>query len=288
MQITEKHIIISNRDIYTRIASPVGAKPICVIVLVHGIGDHSGRYMEWFKTFEHLGIAWLTADLPGHGKSDGMRGFFNSLQSPFAVVEQLLIMAEIRFPGLPIVIYGHSMGGNIAANFVLRRHPKIQGLILTSPWLGLVNDPPKWKLQLAKIAALFHRKLVLSTGITREQLTCDSTVLENYQKDPLVHGKITLGTFLIMYDAMHFANNNAEHLRVPTLLLHGTNDTITDWQKTKSFGLKIGRKSKFVSFDGMLHELHFDPENQKVANVISSWLQTNVIEPNDLPNLPDF
>jgi alpha-beta hydrolase superfamily lysophospholipase len=282
MQITEKHIIISNRDIYTRIASPVGVSPSCVVVLVHGIGDHSGRYLEWFNNFEQFGIAWLTADLPGHGKSDGLRGFFNSLQSPFAVIEQLLIMAEIRFPNLPIILYGHSMGGNIALNFVLRRHPKIQGLILTSPWLGLVNEPPKWKLQLAKIAAVFHRKMMLKTGITREQLTYDNHALEKYQKDTLIHGKITLGTFLMMYEAMHYARNNADHLRVPTLLLHGTNDSITDWQATKKLALKIGRKSKFIPFEGMLHELHHDPNNNLVANEIKAWTKTVVIEQHDI------
>ena len=281
MQVTEKHIIISNRDIYTRIASPVSHNPSCVVVLVHGIGDHSGRYVHWFEKFEDLGVAWLTADLPGHGKSDGMRGHFSSLQSPFAIIEQLLIMAEIRFPQLPIILYGHSMGGNIVANFVLRRHPKIQGVILTSPWLGLIQDPPKWKLQLAKMVSVFNGKMVLKTGIRREQLTMDEHSLEKYENDSLIHGKITLGTFLIMYEAMHYAQSNADHIRIPTLLVHGTGDTITDWNATKAFSLKMGRRSKFVPFEDMLHELHHDPNNDRVVSEVKKWIQTVIIEPND-------
>lgn len=277
MQITEKHLIISNRNIYTRIASPVNQQPTCVIVLVHGIGDHSGRYVDWFNKFEDTGIAWVTADLPGHGKSDGMRGFFNSLQVPFIVIEQLLSMAVIRFPGIPILLYGHSMGGNIAANFVLRRHPKINGMILTSPWLGLVDNPPKWKLKLARIAAVFFRKMVLKTGITREQLTYDQQALEKFEKDTLIHGKITLGTFLSLYDAMHYVHNHAEHIRTPSLFIHGTNDPITNWQETKKMALKMGRKCKFIPFEGMLHELHFDPNSDLVAQNIIEWIKAIVI-----------
>ena len=278
MQITEKHLIISNRNIYTRIASPVNQNPSCVIVLVHGIGDHSGRYVEWFDKFEKTGIAWVTADLPGHGKSDGQRGFFNSIQTPFTIIEQLLSMAEIRFPNIPVILYGHSMGGNIVCNFILRRHPKLDGMILTSPWLGLVDNPPKWKIKLAEVAALFFRKMVLKTGIRREQLTYDQDTLEKFEKDPLIHGKIALGTFLLMYKAMIYVNDHAEYIQVPSLLIHGTSDPITDWKTTKKISLKIGRKCTFIPFEGMLHELHFDPNSDLVAQKIIEWVKSTVID----------
>ncbi|MDD2562793.1 MAG: lysophospholipase [Salinivirgaceae bacterium] len=277
MQITEKYLIIGNKNIYTRIASPVTQAPASVIVLVHGIGDHSGRYLEWFDKFEDAGVAWVTADLPGHGKSDGQQGLFNSMQAPFTIVEQLITMAEIRFPKIPIILYGHSMGGNIVANFALRRHPKLDGMILTSPWLGLVNSPPKWKIKFAEIAALFVPKMTMKTGIKREQLSCNQDALEKFEKDPLIHGKITLGTFLLMYNAMRYVNNHAEYIQVPSLLIHGTSDPITDWKATKKMALKIGRKCTFIPFEGMLHELHFDPNSDNVAKKIIEWIKSTVI-----------
>mgnify|MGYP000489410777 CR=1 FL=1 len=111
-------------------------------------------------------------------------------------------------------------------------------MILTSPWLGLVDSPPKWKIKLAEIAALFVPKMVLKTGIKREQLTYDQDALEKFEKDPLIHGKITLGTFLSMYNAMLYVNKHAEYIKVPSLLIHGTSDPITDWQATKKMALK--------------------------------------------------
>ncbi len=278
MLFTEKYLNLSNNRIYVRIATSQNVKPKLAIVLIHGLGDHSGRYMDWMEKFEDLGVVWVTADLPGHGLSSGKRGCFRTIECPFKIVEHLITLAKNRFEGLPIILYGHSMGGNICANFVIQKSPKIDGLILTSPWLGLINRPPNWKIELAKLVSPLLKNMTLKTGVMREQLTFNEKALDNFEKDNLIHGKITLGTFLIMWDAAFYIRKNALSIKIPTLLLHGTSDTITNWRTTMRFGLKIRQISKFRSFDGMLHELHHDANNNMVAKEITKWLNNTFLQ----------
>ncbi|HPW67146.1 MAG TPA: lysophospholipase [Salinivirgaceae bacterium] len=272
MLLTEKYLNLCNNRIYVRIATSQNVKPRLAMVLIHGIGDHSGRYLDWMEKFEDLGVVWVTADLPGHGLSSGKRGHFETIQSPFCIVENLITLAKNRFAGVPIVLYGNSMGGNICVNYVIQNSPKIDGLILTSPWIGLINRPPNWKIQLAKFVSPFLKKMTLKTGVKREQLTFNEKALDNFKKDNLVHGKITLGTFLMMWDAAFYIRKNASSIKIPTLLLHGVSDNITNWRTTMKLGLKFRQKSKFKSFEGMLHELHHDTNNNLVVKEITKWL----------------
>ena len=110
--------------------------PLAIVCMVHGLGEHIGRYTPLANTFNHKQISFWGFDLRGHGTSEGKKGHTPSIHHMFDDVEQLLVIIRKTYPDSPIVIYGHSMGGNIALNFLLHRTSKeVDCGVITSPWL---------------------------------------------------------------------------------------------------------------------------------------------------------
>src|SRR5882724_7141751 len=131
-------------------ASPtVEVRP--VIALVHGLGEHSGRYVELVDHLTRRGHPIIAMDLRGHGRSAGKRGHAPSYGTLMDDIDLLLGAARERFPGTPLVLYGHSFGGNLVINHVLRKLPALAGLIATSPALRPAFAPPPWKLRLGRL-----------------------------------------------------------------------------------------------------------------------------------------
>ena len=104
-----------------------------VVCLVHGIGEHSGRYTHVAEAFAKEGFALFTADIRGHGKSEGLKGHADSMDILVQDVDILVKQASIRYPGLPLILYGHSLGGILALHYGLKRNPDVKGVLVTSP-----------------------------------------------------------------------------------------------------------------------------------------------------------
>ena len=123
--------------------------PGAAVLLVHGFGEHSGRYLnEVIPFFNQQGFSVLGFDLIGHGKSGGKRGHCAGYEQLMRLLDQAFTRLRTRFPNIPILLYGHSLGGNLALNFVLRGYGKPYGLIASSPYLRLAFQPPAWKWHL--------------------------------------------------------------------------------------------------------------------------------------------
>ncbi|KPV48748.1 hypothetical protein SE17_36400, partial [Kouleothrix aurantiaca] len=127
------------------------APPRAAVTLVHGYGEHSGRYRHVAAALADAGFALVTGDHRGHGKSGGARGHTPSYEHILDDIGAMLEAAHARFPGLPQFIYGHSMGGNFTLNYVLRRRPQLAGVVATGPWLRLAFEPPRWQVTLARV-----------------------------------------------------------------------------------------------------------------------------------------
>jgi acylglycerol lipase len=137
-------------NMFARGWSPDG-QPKGVVCLVHGLGEHVGRYEHVGAALTNAGYALLGYDLRGHGRSDGQRGHIPDFQSLMDDIADFLEQASQRYPGKPIFLYGHSLGGNLVLNYGLRVHPRINGVIASSPWLKLPVEPPASKIALAKL-----------------------------------------------------------------------------------------------------------------------------------------
>ena len=119
--------------------------PEALICFVHGLGEHSGRYVNWAENFNQENIAFCSFDLRGHGKSSGKRGDVSKYDDLMDDVAVFLENGKARFPDCPQFLYGHSLGGNLAANYVLRFRPDLAGVIVTGPAFRLAFNPPVWK-----------------------------------------------------------------------------------------------------------------------------------------------
>jgi acylglycerol lipase len=243
-----------------------------VIIFVHGLGEHIQRYAWWAEKFKKEGFGFTGVDLPGHGRSDGGRGYIRNYEQLEDMIDILLKTCTRTFPGVPIYIYGHSLGGGIVLDYILRKKPKIKGAIVTSPWLRLSFEPEKSKLILASVMRVILPALKLPSGLTLEDLCHDKTVVEEYRNDPLVHGKISVSLFHNAMKAAEYSLKHASELKVRTLLLHGSDDKICSPEGSREFAGKSNNVELKI-WEGGFHELHNEPFKDEVFACIMAWIR---------------
>ncbi len=246
--------------------------PRGVIVLVHGLGEHSGRYVRVAEALTNSGYAFMTFDLRGHGESEGQRGHVSSYELLMDDIEEIVTRAQKNFQGLPLFLYGHSLGGNLVLNFVLRRSVKLSGVIVTSPWLRLAFEPSKMKVKLASIMNHICPAFSQQSGLETAALTHDEKIVKAYDSDPLVHSRISARLFLSVYAAGYWAIENASRFPHPLLLMHGSADSITSWEASAEFAKHVPKDCTFKLWDNLYHEIHHEPEWKEVLRVIIEWI----------------
>lgn len=245
--------------------------PKAVICLVHGFGEHSSRYEHVAQFFTDHGYAVIAYDHRGHGRSGGRKGHFVSYDEFLNDVDNLIKQAELHFPSLPKILYGHSMGGNVVANYAIKRQPKIAGVILSSPFFNTAFQPPAIKLAVGRLMRNLIPTLSLPSGLDVNAISRDKEVVKKYSADPFVFDIISskMGIELIEYglDAV----KNAAKLKLPTLLFHGTSDMLTSFDESKKFAANAGNNVTFIEYKGLYHECHNEPEKALVLENILKW-----------------
>lgn len=252
--------------------------PKGVVCLVHGFNEHSTRYTHVAERLVRAGYAVLTYDQFGHGKTTGKRGHTPSYEAFLDTVSNILKEAEKRYPGIKKFLWGHSMGGGIVLNFLLRRNPNINGAIATGPLLKLGFEPPAFKVFLAKMMKGIYPAFTEKAALDSSAISRDPGEVKKYDVDPHNHGKITAGTFFGMYEGGKWAIANAGLLKVPLLLMHGTADKLTSPEGSKEFAAAAPQQLVTTKWwEGYYHELHNEPEpyRTEVINYIVSWLDSH-------------
>jgi len=252
------------------------AKPKAVICLVHGMGEHSGRYAHVAQHLVDAGYSVIAYDHRGHGKSGGKRGHTPSYDLLLDGVSDLLKQADKIAPGSRKFIYGHSMGGNVVLNYVLRRKPEIAGVIASSPWLKLAFEPPKFEVTLGRLVNNIFPGFTQSTKLDSTAISRDKKVVEAYDNDPLVHDKISARFFVEMYAAAAWALEHASEMKLPLLIFHGTEDRLTSPEGSKQFAEKVKGNGTFKLWNGLYHETHNEPEKEDVLKSIVTWLDSKL------------
>ncbi|HSQ18076.1 MAG TPA: lysophospholipase [Anaerolineales bacterium] len=246
--------------------------PKAVICLVHGLGEHSGRYAHVAETLNRGGYAVIASDLRGHGKTEGKRGHspsFNAFMDDIAI-----LMGEYaqRYAGLPCFLWGHSLGGVLVVNYVLRRKPKLTGVVITSPGLKTSISDQKMKIQFAKIAGKFMPEMSMPTGLDAKLISRDPAVVERYVNDPLVHGTATLAMAKYTIEAIPWAYAHASEWDLPVLIMHGDADAIAFVSGSEEFASKIAQDCTLKIWPGLWHETHNEPEKEQVLAYALGWL----------------
>jgi alpha-beta hydrolase superfamily lysophospholipase len=255
---------------FAREWKPDSAK--AVIALVHGHGEHIGRYEHVAAAMNAAGYAMTGFDLRGHGQSTGKRGHTPSYDAMLDDVMRFLRETETRFPNLPLFLYGHSLGGNLVINTALRRQPPVKGVIATGPWLRLAFEPPAFQVVLAKTVNGIFPGLLQSSGLETAALSHDESVVRAYENDPLVHDKISARLFLVMYEAGLWALDHASALTLPLLLMHGDADRLTSAEASREFAERAGDKVTLKIWEGAFHEIHNEPEKEAVFQTMITWM----------------
>jgi alpha-beta hydrolase superfamily lysophospholipase len=249
--------------------------PHSVICLVHGYGEHSLRYLHWASRFVSDGYAFLTWDHAGHGQSEGQRGHIRNFDQYLNEVSEALKKANEQFPGIPVTLYGHSMGGNIALNYTIRNSNALSLLIATSPWLDLANPVSGFVSGAVNFAAGIFPRLTIKAPLDANDISSIKEEAEKYVSDPLNHSKITLKLLSEITKYGHAAMNDAAAISIPTLMLHGSADKITSFKATSETAEKIPQCS-FIPWFEMRHELHNDTVRDDVYKSILEWLSGNI------------
>ena len=244
-----------------------------IICMVHGLGEHIGRYKGMAQIMNGKRIGLVGIDLRGHGLSDGKRGHSASYDHLLDDVDSLVAHIKTTHPNVPIVLYGHSLGGNIATNYLLRRDvSNLVGAVISSPWLKLAFEPPAFKVALARMMRNIYPAFTEGNEVDPSELSTDPEIGKAYLADPLVHGKITAGMFFSAFEAAKWALDHAQTLKVNTLVMHGTEDKLTSPEGSKEFVGKTDGKATFQSWDGMRHEPHNEP-GDSVALYVAGWIE---------------
>jgi alpha-beta hydrolase superfamily lysophospholipase len=270
----EFNIKLSNGQILKGIIQSPGENLKAVIIMIHGIGEHIHRYDHWTTLFNRETIGFTGVDLPGHGLSDGIRGDIKSYALLGEMIDILIESCKKTFPDCPVYIYGHSLGGGIVLDYILRRSPKINGAIATSPYLRLAFEPPRIKIVLASVMKHLFPGLVQSTGLNADHLSHDKAVVEKYKNDPLVHDKISVRLFSESGEAANYSLIHASELKVPTLIIHGSDDNINSVEASREFAGKTNM-AELKIWEGGYHELHNEPFKDEVFKYIMNWIKDN-------------
>ncbi len=248
------------------------AAPSGVLLLCHGLGEHSGRYGNVVDAVVPAGWAVYGLDHRGHGLSGGHRahvGRYGDLLADFDAFRRAVVA---RHPDVPVVVLGHSMGGQVALAYALEHQAELAGLVLSAPALaGDVVPKPMVPLMRA-LGRLAPRLRVAGIDVTK--ISKDPAVVAAYQADPLVHhGKPTLALGLCIVGQFAVLPERARALRVPLLLQHGSCDVLTDPAGSRLLAITAGSADKTVRwYDGLWHEIYNEPERAQPLADLREWL----------------
>lgn len=249
-------------------------KAVAVVIIVHGMGEYGRRYeRSVIPALLKNGIAVIAYNQFGHGMNSGKKGHHPGYRYLMDSIDNMILKAEKEFPGQPVYLYGHSMGGNVALNYGLRRPGRITGMVVTSPFLQLAFEPPAWKLKMGKLLAGIWPSMTMANEIDPGELSQIQEEVEAYRQDPLVHDRVSPAYSIEFIEKGEWAMQNAGDLKVPTLLIHGTADRITSCRASEEFAQGAGKKVDFMPIEGGYHELHHDLEKDRVLDAIVKWIR---------------
>lgn len=257
------------------------------IVLMHGLGEHSGRYLHLAQFFQELGFRVRSFDQRGHGQSSGDRG---------DVPNSGTILRDTQFVvrdfgeqlSSPPLVFAHSMGGLFASHFALANLQPIAGLILSSPALSVKLS--YFQKILFKLSKILIPHLGVTHGTNGRYLSHDLEVVRAYQNDPLVHTRISASLFQSMLTSMAYVQANATHLKVPLLLLVADADLVVDPEGSKAFAAQLQTPASrydvtSIHYPGFYHEIFNELEAKRAFEDVKIWLENKNFMPATLKPL---
>lgn len=247
-----------------------------VLGLIHGIGEHCRRYDEMAAWYNAHGIAVVGYDRQGYGRSSGRKGYAEDYKEYVDEIARLLVTCEQRYPDLPVFLYGHSMGGQLLLRYLIRRHPRISGAIVSAPHIRLAFQPNALLVGLGKVLRNVYPTFTQSNQLDTNLLSRNPAVKPAYESDPFNHAKVTSRTGIDLLENAAELDAYAGGIKVPTLLMHGEADGLTSPDGTREFARRNLVNVTLKLWPNLYHELHFEPEREQVFEYVLAWLEARM------------
>jgi acylglycerol lipase len=263
------------KPVFSRDWQPSGA-PRGAIALVHGLGEHSGRYERVAARFTEAGYAVWAIDLRGHGQSPGARGdtrFAPALED----IDALVARCGASGAGVPVFLYGHSLGALLGVLWLLERPAApVSGAVVSAIGLHSALREQAVKVRLARTLGKLTPKMRLKSGIDPATLSRDADVVEAYRRDKLVHDIASLGFALDGLETIDAILARAAQLTVPLLLIHGGEDRVAYPGGARELASLAPELTTLRVYDGLFHEIHNEPEQEQVLTDVLAWLESRI------------
>lgn len=261
---------------YIRGWEPNNKKPKALVALIHGLGEHTGRYLHVGKTVTDAGYALVGFDLRGHGRSGGARGHFPSLATVTQDIRRFFRYLVQRYPDLPHFLYGHSLGGLLSLSYALQYSAGLNGVIVTGAALRSPLQEQKVKVAMANVLGSLLPTVTLPSGLDATTISRDADIVRKYTNDPLVHDKTSLGLGKAAIKAIEYCFAHAKEFKPPLLIMHGAADKLTFSSGSEDFAKLASENNQDVTlklWEGLYHEVHNEPEKAEVLKVMIEWLE---------------
>lgn len=248
-------------------------KPKAVVAIVHGLGEHCGRYEHWAGYFNQAGYACMAFDLRGHGKSEGNRGYTPSFATLWDDVDYFLAEVQTNYPALPVVLYGHSLGGCICLSYLIERKPRLAAVVATSPVIQLAVKPSPVLMFLGRLTNKIYPAFTQDSQLNTKHISRDPKEVAAYENDPLVHSKLSSALGIGMLEQAAQLAQYQGHINIPLLLTHGTADQITSSEGTKTFYQNTTGNRTLKLWEGLFHETQNEIEKKEVFDYTLAWIE---------------
>lgn len=264
-----------NLKIYRQAWLPENKKPPkAVVVLVHGLGEHSGRYAHVAAMLVAAGCAVYALDHRGHGRSEGPRAFVDRFAHAVDDIDQLVEFARREQRGKPLFLLGHSMGGALSLSYALKHREKLKGLILSGPAVALDGAPPLMKI-LSKLLSTFAPRLGMF-AVDPSVLSRDASVVADYAADPLnAHGKVPARTLGEIVKFVELLPALLPAIQMPLLVMHGRQDKLVGIAGSEKVMSRVSSQDKsLIVYEGLYHEIFNElPEDRaRVLGDLTAWI----------------
>lgn len=274
--IESKFTGIGNLNLFYQAWLPDG-RPEAVVVIIHGVLEHSSRYENMAVKFVSHGFAFYGFDLRGHGKSEGLTGHIDHFSDYRGDLERFLKIVQTEQPGIPVFIYGHSMGAAVCTDFIEHQSDGLKGAIISAAPFEPVGVGTPLLILIAKVMSNIYPRFSANLGLKTEEIFRDTDARKACESDPLMRNAVTArwGTEQLKTVAEIKANSSLIH--TPVLIIHGEADKLNKVQGAVDFYSSIPFHDKELKiYPGTFHAMHYDFGGEPILQDVGDWIHRHI------------
>jgi alpha-beta hydrolase superfamily lysophospholipase len=250
-----------------------------VVVITHGIRDYALRYDHFARQLSQQGYAVFAQDLRGHAHSGGDRQRFDSMAEMVADTDLVVQEAQQQYPGVPLFVFGHSLGGLITTEYALAHGDKLSGVILSGAALKRPLSVSGFSVGVARLVAAVAPGLHV-VQVDDHEFSRDKDVMAALASDPLIsHDKLPAASAVAGIDGIADVQQKMGQLKMPILILYGTADSVNPVEGSQTLYAGVGSSDKTLKpYKGLYHDLMHEPEHDQVAADVIAWLNAHAVQ----------